>query len=179
MKRNADPEVITRTQRLWLRRLQADDAALIQPLADNWEVAKQTVNLSFPFNMAEARHFVERAMLAADAGRESVFALVRQEDLALLGLIGLVLDVAPLEAGYWLGQEHWGRGYASEALQATLEYSRQSLNCRRVDAAVFEENTASIRVLTKCGFAYQDCWEEDIPHRGGVRIIRRYQWRTA
>lgn len=171
--------MIARTPRLILRRLAVSDAALIQPLADNLEVAKQTANLPFPYGEVEARNFVDQAMRAHDMGKELVYAIITRRDAALVGLIGLVVDVAPIEVGYWLGQDYWGHGYASEALQAIQNYSRETLCIRRMDAVVFDDNAASIRVLNKCGFQYQDSWEEDLPHRGGKRIIQRHQWRAA
>lgn len=171
-------EVIARSARLILRRLRADDAALIQPLADNWEVARQIANLPHPYGAAEARNFAGQALRAADEGREFVFAIVRQRDGALVGLIGLVADVAPMEIGYWIGQEYWGRNYASEALSALLDYAREILRSRMLDAVVFEDNAASIRVLIKCGFEFQERKEEMFPHRGGKRTVCWYQWQA-
>ena len=179
MNLDAPSDVIAHTPRLILRRLCASDAARIQPLADDWEVAKQTANLPFPYGDAEARHFVEQALCAAGAGKEFVFAIIRRNDATLIGLIGLVADVAPMETGYWIGRDFWGRGYASEALAAMLDYSRNILCARRLDAVVFDDNAASIRVLIKCGFLYQESFAEDVPHRGGMRTIQRYQWLAA
>lgn len=178
MTPDAETEVIGRTPRLVLRRLAYSDAALIQPLADNWEVAKQTANLPYPYSEAEARQFVDRAMAAHQAGKELVFAITRRQDETLIGLIGLVADVAPMEVGYWFGQPYWGQGYASETMGAILDYTRAILCGRRLHAVVFEDNLASIRVLTKSGFEYLEGWREDLPHRGGMRSLLRYQWRA-
>ncbi|MEP6815974.1 MAG: GNAT family N-acetyltransferase [Marmoricola sp.] len=50
--------------------------------------------------------------------------------------------------GYWIGREHWGHGYATEALtQYVVEVGERPLH-----AHVAEHNLGSIRVLTKCGF---------------------------
>ncbi len=179
MKLDAAADVIAQTPRLILRRLKSGDAALIQPLADDWEVAKQTANLPFPYGDKEAQNFVEAALRAAGARMEFVFAIVRRHDAALMGLIGVVADVAPMETGYWLGQDFWGHGYASEALGAVTQYCRETLCCRRLDAVVFEDNAASIRVLNKCGFEHRERREEDVPDRGGLRAILRYQWQAA
>lgn len=51
--------------------------------------------------------------------------------------------------GYWLGREFWGRGVATEALSQYLRHERT----RPLYARVARHNTASIRVLEKCGFA--------------------------
>src|SRR3954452_22220336 len=50
--------------------------------------------------------------------------------------------------GYWLRQEHWGKGIASSALAQFLT----KIEARSVYAHVAKHNFASIRVLQKCGF---------------------------
>lgn len=167
---------VAHSARLMLRHLDLSDAARIQPLADDWEVAKQTANLPFPYGEGEAHNFVEMALQAKADGKEYVYAIIRRNDAALLGLIGLVIDLPVIETGYWLGQAYWGQGFASEALGVVQNYAREALFARKLAAIVFEDNLASIRVLTKCGFQYQESWIETIPSRGGVRRVCRYSW---
>jgi RimJ/RimL family protein N-acetyltransferase len=59
------------------------------------------------------------------------------------------------EVGYWLGQEYWGRGIATEALARFLGLIEQ----RPLYAGVATHNVGSRRVLEKCGFTL--CGEED------------------
>lgn len=58
------------------------------------------------------------------------------------------------EAGHpevtcWLGREYWGRGHATSALAEFLTHENQ---IRPMYARAAKDNTASIRVLEKCGF---------------------------
>jgi RimJ/RimL family protein N-acetyltransferase len=49
---------------------------------------------------------------------------------------------------YWIGREHWGQGHATRALtELVTEFPERPLY-----AHVAEHNTASMRVLAKCGF---------------------------
>ena len=57
------------------------------------------------------------------------------------------------EIGFWLGEAHWGRGIATEAVQAVTELAFNGLGLCRVFAGVFEWNPASMRVLEKAGYA--------------------------
>lgn len=50
--------------------------------------------------------------------------------------------------GYWIAREHWGRGIATRALQLLLE----EVTTRPLHARVASHNTASLRVLERCGF---------------------------
>lgn len=52
------------------------------------------------------------------------------------------------EVTYWLGREYWGKGIATQALKQFL----QVVTTRPVFARAAKDNTASLRVLEKCGF---------------------------
>jgi RimJ/RimL family protein N-acetyltransferase len=52
------------------------------------------------------------------------------------------------EVSYWLGREFWGKGIATKALSLYLD----DLPQRPIYARAAMDNTASIRVLEKCGF---------------------------
>lgn len=50
--------------------------------------------------------------------------------------------------GYWIGREHWGKGYATRGLALLLEEVKR----RPLRADVARHNAASMRVLERCGF---------------------------
>ena len=52
------------------------------------------------------------------------------------------------EVGYWIVQDHWGKGVATKALSAFLGH----VGVRPLFAHVAKHNIASLRVLEKCGF---------------------------
>jgi ribosomal-protein-alanine N-acetyltransferase len=54
--------------------------------------------------------------------------------------------------GYWVGEEHNGRGYATEAVRSAVGYAFGDLGLHRVQANVMTKNPRSARVLTKAGF---------------------------
>jgi RimJ/RimL family protein N-acetyltransferase len=54
------------------------------------------------------------------------------------------------KVGYWLGQDHWGKGIATVALTQFL----QLLPMRPLYAQAAKHNKGSIRVLEKCGFTF-------------------------
>lgn len=168
---------IAQTARLDIRHLRECDAELIQPLANNWEVAKQTINLPHPYTIEDARRLISAAKSGARLGKEQVFAISPRRDGAIIGLIGLVLDVFPIEVGYWIGSAYWGQGYATEALCAVRDYAQRRFSCARINAMAFDDNAGSIRVLIKSGFRHVEDVREDFPGRGGMRTVRYYGWR--
>jgi len=52
------------------------------------------------------------------------------------------------EVSYWIGKEYWGKGLATKALSEFLS----QVKVRPVYARAAKDNTASLRVLEKCGF---------------------------
>jgi [ribosomal protein S5]-alanine N-acetyltransferase len=74
----------------------------------------------------------------------------------LVGSIGLKnIDLINKKAslGYWIGEEYWGKGIATESVRLIINHALSSpdLELREVIAYVFPENKASIRVLEKSG----------------------------
>jgi [ribosomal protein S5]-alanine N-acetyltransferase len=76
-----------------------------------------------------------------------------------VGGIGLDLQVdvfrRSAEIGIWLGEAHWGRGIATEAVRALTNFAFTNLDVCRVYAGVFEWNPASMRVLEKAGYSVE------------------------
>ena len=77
-----------------------------------------------------------------------VWARVIEVDGVVVGSVQSFLRDGVREVGYWLGQEHWGRGYGSEALRKFLPL----VPVRPLFAQLAKSNVGSRRVLEKSGF---------------------------
>jgi len=69
-------------------------------------------------------------------------------DDAVVGDIVSWLDNGGRQVGYWIGREHWGKGYATAALRLVLA----EIEDRPITAHVALHNVGSRRVVEKCGF---------------------------
>ena len=56
------------------------------------------------------------------------------------------------EIGYWLSEQHWGRGIMSQAVGLMVEYAFVHTQWLRLFACIYENNLPSMRVLEKNGF---------------------------
>jgi RimJ/RimL family protein N-acetyltransferase len=72
--------------------------------------------------------------------------VIVDDDIA--GTIGSWGDAGEREVTYWIGRSYWGKGIATNALNAFLALERS----RPLHARVASDNVASRRVLEKCGF---------------------------
>lgn len=63
-------------------------------------------------------------------------------------------EYGEVELGYGIAPAFEGRGYATEATLALIEFATQDPRVRMITAHTLRETNASGRVLTKCGFAF-------------------------
>lgn len=68
------------------------------------------------------------------------------------GFKGLPDEGGFVEIAYGVDPEMQGRGYATEAARALVDYAFGNESVRLVRAHTLPENSASARVLAKCGF---------------------------
>ena len=144
---------VVETRRLILRAPGAQDVSRIAAMANDRDIARMTQRMPHPFRTADAEDFVLH-VAAQDPRRANTF-VIEHEDLGPVGVIGLFEgeDRVP-ETGYWIGRPYWGRGFATEALDAAVVWASRKWKRRALIAGHFADNPASGRVLEKAGFLY-------------------------
>ena len=80
-----------------------------------------------------------------------------------------------IEIGYILKKSAWGKGYATEACKRLLRFAFEVSPLEEIVAVTDPQNTASQRVLEKCGLIHQGLIPAYARHYPGFRITRR-QW---
>ena len=146
-------EPVITTQRLRLRKPRRSDAAALAIHANDFDVARMTTGMPYPYGVEHAEGFLEKAS-EADPGREAVF-VVDHPDHGPIGVLGFdAREGGQREIGYWIGRRYWGQGYATEAARGALVWAHQTWGRRYMHAAHFADNPASGQVLNKAGFLY-------------------------
>ena len=111
-------------------------------------------------SLEESQGILEK-WISGEGGPDTIFAMEEKETGSLVGSIGLHRDVVRHEnsrcrmVGYWVGKDYWGRGYATEAVNAVLDYAFQRLRVLLVSVDHYTNNEGSRRVIEKCGFTYE------------------------
>jgi RimJ/RimL family protein N-acetyltransferase len=144
--------VIAETARLRVRSWRASDAAGAHAL---WGDAEVMRHIGPPHaDLARTRLALARAADAERAHGVCLWAVERRADAALVAACGFhpLPDPATLELAYHIARAAWGRGIATEAARACLDYARDRLAAHRVVAWSRPANAASLRVLAKLGF---------------------------
>ena len=83
------------------------------------------------------------------------FAIIENDGMKIAGVIG-VREIDWINGtgiiGYFLSQDKWGKGFATEAILLTVKFCFETLNMRKLTSSVFEPNKASAKALIKNGF---------------------------
>lgn len=142
---------VLETQRLVLRAPRLEDAKAIAALASDRRIAENTRRIPHPYTRVDAEDFIA----SVNTGRGEEAFVVTLADGTLIGACGLTLIDGPApELGYWIGVPHWGRGYATEAVRAVIDYAFTDLDHEALQAGARVINPASRRLLEKCGFQW-------------------------
>ena len=82
-----------------------------------------------------------------------VYPIITNDGGKNIGYVQLCqIDDGSWEIGYHIAKQFTGQGYATEAVKAFLPVIAEKLNIKQVYGICLAENTASVRVLEKCGF---------------------------
>ena len=145
------------TGRLVLRRFTLEDLRAFYQLTSRTEIiryaqSKPVASLEDALEMMKAAPFHDYATYGY--GR---FACVWKETGDVIGFSGVkfVPEISDTELGYRFFPEYWGKGLATEAGQASIEFARSDLGLKRLVAMVHPDNVASARVLAKLGFSVE------------------------
>ncbi|WP_300058384.1 GNAT family N-acetyltransferase [uncultured Roseobacter sp.] len=141
------------TERFVLRPLRKSDMGLIELYGGDERVARMTTSIPHPVPPGMVEAFIARA--TSDDRDEDVWAMdgTLSDGSELMGVISLErMDRDQSEVSYWVAPPYWNTGLASDAVQALVEAN--PLKNKTMFASVFQDNPASARVLTHCGFEY-------------------------
>jgi len=144
------------TERLTLRAPRSEDVKAIAVLANDRRIAVNTARIPHPYRLADAEQFI-----AAVNRRDGEVCFVIAHADTLIGACGNDPREDAPELGYWLGARYWGRGYATEAVRAVVDYAFGDLEHATLQAGARVSNPTSRRVLEKCAFQWT-----------GVRLTR-------
>lgn len=140
------------TARLCLRPFRPEDAA---PL---YQILVQPGVLQYfpdpmPPSLERVERFIGKQLTQWQERGYAWWAVQPLQTDRLAGWCGpqFLPETGETEVGYLLGREWWGQGYATEAAQASLNFTFQQFPLDQIIALVHPDNKASIRVIEKLG----------------------------
>ncbi|MFF2493140.1 GNAT family N-acetyltransferase [Agromyces sp. NPDC058064] len=162
--------VALRTARLLLDLPVEGDVARVAEYCTD-PLFEEYLTTPWPYTEAHARGFLTEYVPSAwSSGRELTWALRTEQGGPLLGVISLCTDAR--EVGYWLGAEHRGSAYMTEALLAVCEWAFAGLpGTETVTWRANAGNVGSAMVARATGFRSTTTPETTVPGRDGADLV--------
>jgi len=156
------------TERLILRPYEIADAQRVSELCNNYNIYKSTLNIPYPYPIESALAWIATHEESFINDKGYVFAVTDRSTGELYGAIGISNNQAHKngEIGYWIGEEYWGNGYASEALKAIIDFAFSEKGFHKVFGRFLASNPASGKVMHKVGMVKEGMLAEHIFKEG-------------
>jgi ribosomal-protein-alanine N-acetyltransferase len=140
---------------LVLRPYEPNDVESLVKYANNLNISKYLTNkFPFPYEKKDGEAFIR---LALSHDPLQIKAIVFNGEV--IGSIGVhqLADIysKSAEMGYWIAEEHWGKGIVPLAVKEMLKYGFGTFDIERVFARTSHTNLASQQVLKKAGFIFE------------------------
>ncbi len=145
------------TERLRLRPLVMSDGDQLFPLQRNPAMMRY---FGGPYVRAQSDTWLEWHVALWEHEGYSHWAVELKEDDTFIGWIGLTKVWEPeellpaTEVGWFIDQDHWGAGLATEGGKRSLAFGFEELSLDRIIARYNTENDASGRVMEKLGMSH-------------------------
>ncbi len=162
-----EPGAVIETGRLLLRPLEKSDAlAIFRMINHDREVLRYYVA---PYMEYESEASVDGTVNSCRERGIYCFAVVLKEEGRVIGMLNqcsVPNEYFPaMELGYALGKDYWNRGYCTEAMKAVTEFLFTK-GVHKITCCHITENTASGRVMQKCGMKYEGIRKSELYYHG-------------
>jgi ribosomal-protein-alanine N-acetyltransferase len=144
------------TDRLTLRLFSQEDATVLQLVLDDPDVWRFFPRTEVP-TLARTKAYIEGQLAHWDEYGFGHWAIITSDEV-LIGWCGLQFlpDTEETEVAYCLGKDYWGKGFATEAARASLNFGITNLGIMEIVGLTHAENKASQHVLQKIGLKFVD-----------------------
>lgn len=165
------------TERLILRDWREEDRRPFAAMC-----ADEVVMQHFPALLSgeESDALIDRINAHIEEYGFGLWALERAEDGAFLGFTGIQLVrfespiLGEVEIGWRLAKAHWGKGYAREAAQASLDWFWQNTDRNRIVSMTIPDNEPSWGLMERIGLERRPDLDFDHPAiEAGTRYTRQ------
>lgn len=158
------------TPRLTLKEWSQEDVPLIYQLLSEPEVAGFNT-IGIPTSVQVIQDLLQPTLddQQQTTRKHYGWSILLNSDETFVGEIGLDLASARFKSAeiyYSVASAFWGKGYASEAAKAIVQFVFENLQLHRLEAGVATFNPGSIRVLEKIGMQREGLRRKILPING-------------
>ncbi|HBP01216.1 MAG: Acetyltransferase [Candidatus Moranbacteria bacterium GW2011_GWE1_49_15] len=149
---------IIKTKRFVLRTPKMSDAKDVAKNINNKNVSRNLSSaVSFPYVPKDAKQYIGKVLKELKEERPSSFILYIEIEGEVVGSIGAhhIEQGHKAEMGFWLAEQHWGKGIMPEAVEAFMKHVFKKFKLKRIFAKAYAHNKGSMRVMEKVGMEFE------------------------
>ncbi len=145
------------TDRLRLRRMSDDDADFMLALLNEPSFIRNIGDRGVRTTDAAREYIAKGALASYEKFGFGLYVVETKDGGTPIGICGLVKRdiLEDVDLGYAFLPPFWSKGYAIESASGVMSYAGSTLGLKRLAAVVNPDNSSSIRLLEKLGFAYE------------------------
>lgn len=167
---------VLETKRLILRKLSIEDVEDLYSYSCNQEIY-QYVAWEPHNTKSDTVKFIEFALSQYENYKVIPWGIENKENRKLIGTIDFSSwqpkhHIA--EIGYMLSQDYWGKGIATEAANAVIQFGFNHMDLVRIQAKCFVDNKSSARVMEKTGMTFEGIIRKGILVKGKHQDLKMY-----
>ncbi len=162
--------------RVAVRAWRRDDADALARHANHPDVSRFLRDrFPYPYSYQDAVHFLD--VLVPSAPHEFRAIDVDGEAVGGIGIHpGQDVHRRSGELGYWLAPAFWRRGIMAAVVKAYVRERMVAGDLLRIAAVVYDTNTASARLLERCGFVREGTMRRAVFKHGAVTDAHLYAY---
>ena len=160
-----------------IRKWRLEDAKDLAGMLSNKKIQDNLRDgLPYPYTEKDAQAFIQD-MLAADSTKTFAFAIINDENKAIGSIDAFRCENIhrqTAEMGYYLAEEYWGKGIATEAVKQLADHVFNQTDIMRIFAEPSSTNRGSCRVLEKSGFQFEGTLRKNAVKNGEIKDMQMY-----
>jgi ribosomal-protein-alanine N-acetyltransferase len=164
------------TERIKFRKLSMRDTGDVFEYASVPEVTLY-VSWTPHRTIADTKSFLKHVLFQYEKGIPASWGIALKENDKLIGTGGYLwcsTEHSKAEIGYVISDKYWNKGYMTEALRKILQFGFETMSLERIEARCFVENTASERVMQKCGMKLEGILRSSLHIKGAFIDCKLY-----
>lgn len=174
------------TKRLRLRKLKLEDVQTYFEQIGSREAVSRYMLWNPHKDITESVASIRKTLNRYAEGKCYRWGITLRAENFLIGVIELLRleeDTNTCSFAYMLGEDFWGQGYGTEAVEAAFEFAFLELKVSAISSDHFAENPASGAVMCKAGMQYvktipQKYEKNGVVHDAVEYCITKEQWKN-
>lgn len=162
------------TERLMLKNISEEDTDFILRVFSNNNVNRYLYDAEPLTNIEEATEIVDFYLQPEPRGHHR-WIVIDKESGSKMGTCGVHCwdkKEGKVDIGYDLIPDFWGKGFMQEAIKEIIQFAKDEMNIKEVNANIYIDNASSTKLVEKMGFTIAGTYNEIF--RGEKYLHNRY-----